>query len=274
MAKDDGKYNEYSEMFYFFQYQFYIRSRRHLERPFTSKLRDWPVYRFLQSLALDYHSEEFRWRTLDKSRSDFRPPANFRKPKKNSTRPKMKMIKSCLNGTILYPAKNESLRCRLFFVAEIPQGHDFRHFRSMAKILWLYDFVCLVMCNDNALSYNNALWKIATLELNEVFIEDIFPATSPDYLGILSKQLLGRSLMSYKKEELSSLLGENLFGEKQKKSFTTSSLPKKTDDRWYDQKREIYKRLCKYYEQASQLIALAGNLKFKEYLRVYREPEI
>ena len=118
-------YNEYRAWYYFFQYNFFVRSEQGLKRNAPESR----VAQFLRQLVYDAQFEHYRWEI----------------PQIRQLRIKKRLADSdpvapSMGHPVLYKAKGKSIRQR-FMLFDFPKGHRADHIPLMYKALVVFDML-------------------------------------------------------------------------------------------------------------------------------------
>lgn len=149
-------FNEYREIFYFLQYQFYVRGEQHKKElecaanattDFYTSLQELPIYNFLLKLVETGDEIHYAW---DVKECQSKPqPAKIIQVK----RPPRGMKKAEAEGKWPVPPRNVPVLISpqdmpsfpedayKYMIFEIPQGHRKNQITSMYKSLLVYDAV-------------------------------------------------------------------------------------------------------------------------------------
>lgn len=140
---------QFRPIFYFFQYQFYLRSERADKKGTFAMLPCGNIGQFLFQLAEHPEEMHYRWDPID-----IRPrPAVKRKKVEGPTLREYKKIKKQLvnppdhfpvksfqGRTIIYKAKKKSIRCR-YMLFDFPKGFRKDQIVSLYKSLIVHDLI-------------------------------------------------------------------------------------------------------------------------------------
>lgn len=126
-------FNEYRKWYYFFQYQFFVRSEQGSKR-LAPESR---IAQFLRNLTYDFNEEHYRWEIPTRAYSLLQ-----KKPAKQKNREKFKypVPSSVGNIPIIFVAKNPSIRHR-YMLFDFPKGHRADHIPLLYKALIAFDML-------------------------------------------------------------------------------------------------------------------------------------
>lgn len=120
-------FHEYRTWFYFFQYQFFVRSEQGLKRMVPESR----IALFLRQLAYDPLYEHYRWET---------PTSNHPKKMPRKKPKDADPVAPARNGTVLYRAKKSSIR-QMFMLFDFPKGHRADQIKTLYKSLLVHDLL-------------------------------------------------------------------------------------------------------------------------------------
>jgi hypothetical protein len=241
-------YNDYRDVFYFLQYQFYIRGEQH-KKEFEiavnsvniedkdiyvtlSEVTYFPLFNFLRNLAESASKIHYAWNIL-------KCPQNQRE----TAKPEIKrtprgMKKAEAEGALLMPSRGNkpTLLCPYdtpdfpvdewkYMMFEIPKGHRKNHFSSMYKSLLVYDAVIHgITKGDIAEFYQQetieSLIKFRRLSLDE-YMPGIFCRYSAE-TRILREQF-GRSSFSTSDKNAGSKFKNGFIKEREVDRYLTNA---------------------------------------------------
>lgn len=262
----DIPFEEYRRIFYFFQYQFYLRSERASKKGMSGLLPNGAIGQFLFKLA-EYPDEmHFRWEPIDKKPRPFGRSHNAssmslcehnRIKKLSKNPPDHFPIKPGQGQATFYKARIQSVRCK-FMLFEFPEKFRKDQILSLYKSLIVF---------DRLTQYEFTRWDTAKAVVGKKLSElTKYRATT------CWERLTGHTFESnpFMKEidEWNGTL-EYLFSTS---AFTTTAehLGAKKENSGkgndpFEYLRNLHGEIHRYYQRALELTKLASIGKFKQY---------
>lgn len=262
----DIPFEEYRNIFYFFQYQFYLRSERASKKGMSGLLPNGAIGQFLFKLA-EYPDEmHFRWEPIDKRPRSFgrshnassmslREHNRIKKLSKNP--PDHFPIKPGQGQATFYKAKIQSIRCK-YMIFEFPKMYRKDQILSLYKSLIVF---------DRLTQYGFTRWDTAKTVVGKN-ISDVtkYRATS-SWERLTGLPFESKPFMQELDEWNGTL--KQLFATS---AFTTTAeyLGAKKEKTGkgcdpFDHLRNLHGEIARYYQRALELTELAQIGNFKQY---------
>lgn len=232
-------FHEYREVFYFLQYQFYIRGEKHrneLEHAANTGIEglsvfsDFPVFNFLRNLAESANEIHYAWDVVKCQRYPQpakkiqvkRPPRGMKKEEAEGRLP----VSSGNIPVMLFPHNMPDFpedECK-YMVFAFPKGHRKNQIPSMYKSLLVHDAVAHGFKKGNIVEAFRqerieSLISLRNLSLYE-FIPDVavfrFPAET-----LILRDLFGSSLFSATEKNAGTSLKSNFIKEREVDRYLT-----------------------------------------------------
>ncbi|TLM66289.1 MAG: hypothetical protein FDZ69_06520 [Deltaproteobacteria bacterium] len=269
-------FNELRQIFYFLQYQFYLRSERASKKSTVGALPKSTIGLFLFRLTEYPEEEHLRWEVIgDKSRSVGR--------KHGSTGPTIRQGKlarrprtepaghfphpsEASRNCVIYRSKKRSLRCR-YMLLDWPEGFRIDQVASLYKSIVIHDLV-----NRCGLSS----WEVAKFILNKEMHKcfdlrgktpwEIVSGRVFEQAPILAVSGLGPESPLDPDEPVESIAQR--FLDKLMTSITDGTRLSKRDivgEDKHDHTRKISREVQRYLQRAEGLAELAATGQFREF---------
>lgn len=262
--------NEFRQIFYFFQYQFYLRSERGIRKGMHAMLPCGSIGRFLFELAEDHEDAHYRWEPID-----LRPRivGRTRGATGLSIRAQKKLAKQLSEDPsaplptrpcVICRAKRKSIRCR-FMLFDFPKKYRNDQIVSLYKSLIVHDLVR---------SYEFSRWEVAKTAINKK-VSSLGKFRSTTYwerisgnifekLEFLQEEIFSDPLVSVQLSTFEDYLESKRFTFIEKTS--TKKIEKNVQDSAaFDHLRNLHGEIKRYYDRALKLAALAPTGHFKNF---------